>query len=92
MLPGRFVISNNLGVFAKTWKHLCPWTDEWIKMWDTHAVEYHSAIKREEILPFATICTELEDVTPSEINQRNTNTVGSHLCEASKNKTKKPGL
>ena len=35
---------------ARTWKQpRCPLTGEWIKkMWSTHTMEYHSAIKRNE--------------------------------------------
>ena len=36
-----------LFTIAKTWKQLkCPLTDEWIKMWYIHTMEYYSAIKR----------------------------------------------
>ena len=40
---------------AKTWKQPgCPSTEEWIKkVWDTYTMEYYSAIKRNEIMPFA---------------------------------------
>ena len=38
-------------------------------------MEYYSAIKKNKILPFATIWMELESITLSEISQRNTNTV-----------------
>ena len=39
---------------AKTWKQpKCPSTDEWIKkMWHIYTMEYHSAIKRNEILSY----------------------------------------
>ena len=31
----------------------CPLIDEWIKMWYTYKMEYYSAIKKNENLPFA---------------------------------------
>ena len=46
--------------------------DEWIrKMWctHTHTMEYYSAIKRKEILPFATTWMDLEVIMLSEITQ-----------------------
>ena len=64
--------------------------DEWIKkMWyvcththththtntHTHRVDYYSAIKKNEILPFATTWMELEGIMLSEINQRKTNII-----------------
>ena len=43
-----------LFTIAKTWKQpKCPLTDEWIKMWYTYKMEYYSAIKKNEIMPFA---------------------------------------
>ena len=45
-----------LSTIATLWKELkCPPTDEWIKkMWCIYAMEYYSAIKKNEILPSAT--------------------------------------
>ena len=44
-----------LFTIAKTWKQpKCPLTDEWIKkMWNIYTIEYYSAIKKKEIMPFA---------------------------------------
>ena len=45
--------------------------DEWIrKMWYIYTMEYYSAIKKDEILPFATMWVELERVMLSEISQQ----------------------
>ena len=44
-----------LFTIADTWKQpRYPSTDEWIKMWYIYTMEYYSAIKKNEILPFAT--------------------------------------
>ena len=54
---------------AETWKQpKCPLTDEWIKkMWYIYTVEYYSAIKRNEIMPFAAIWMDLEIIILSEV-------------------------
>ena len=59
---------------AKVWKEpKCPSMDEWIKkMWHIYTMEYYSAIKKNEILPFATTWMELECIMLSEISQRKT--------------------
>ena len=50
--------------------------DKWIKkMWYVYTMEYYSAIKEDEIVPFATTWMDLEGIMLSEISQRKTNTV-----------------
>ena len=44
--------------------------DEWIKkMWYIYTMEYYSAIRKNEILPFATTWMELEGIMRSEIRE-----------------------
>ena len=59
---------------AKVWKEpKCPLMDKWIKkVWYIYTMEYYSAIKKNEILPFATTWMELEGIMLSEISQRKT--------------------
>ena len=61
-----------LFTIAKTWKQpKRPSTDEWIKkMWYIYTMEYSSAIKRNEIMPFAATRMDLEIITLSEVNQK----------------------
>ena len=61
---------------AKTWKQpKCPLTDDWIKeMWYIYAMEYHSAIKRNEIMPFAAAWMDLEIIILSGVSQKEKDT------------------
>ena len=45
---------------------------------------YYSALKKNEILPFAATWMDLEGIVVSEISQTKTNTVGYHLYMESK--------
>ncbi|KAF0876214.1 LORF2 protein, partial [Crocuta crocuta] len=55
---------------AKIWKQSNISQDEWIKkIWYVYTVEYYSAIKRNEILPFAMMWMELEYIMLSGISQ-----------------------
>ena len=59
-----------MSTIAKLWKEpRCPSTDKWIKMWYIYTMEYYAAIKRNEILPFATTWMELESIMLSETSQ-----------------------
>ena len=55
---------------AKTWKQpKCPLTDEWIKMWYIYTMDYHSAIKKNKIMPFTATWMELDILILSEVSQ-----------------------
>ena len=47
----------------------CPSTEEWIKMLYIYTMEYYSAIKRKEIMPFAATWMDPEIVMLSEGSQ-----------------------
>ena len=62
-----------LFTIAKTWKQQpkCPLTDDWIrKMGYIYTMEYYSAIKKNEIMPFAATWMELETLPLSKVSQK----------------------
>ena len=73
-----------LFTIAKTWKQpKCPSREEWIKkMWYIYTMEYYSAIKKNEIMPFATTWMDLEIVIQSEVSQKEKNKyrILTHVC------------
>ena len=66
------VIIAALFTIAKTWKQpKCPPTDDWIrKMWYIYTMEYYSAIKKNDIMPFAATWMELQIHVVNEVNQK----------------------
>ena len=60
-----------LFTITQVWKQpKCPSIDEWIKqLWDIYTIEYYSAIKKKKVLPFETVCMNLENIMLSEISQ-----------------------
>ena len=61
-----------LFTIARTWKQpKCPSTDYWIrKKWYIYTMEYYSAIKKNDIKPFAATWMELENLILSEMSQK----------------------
>ena len=66
-----------LFTIAKVWKQpKYPSTGIWIKkMWFIFTMEYCSATKKNEIMPFAATWMDLEIIILSEISQRKTNII-----------------
>ena len=66
------MFTETLFTIAKTGKQpKCPSTDNQIrKMWYIYTREYHSAVKKNEIMTFAATWVELETLILSEVNQK----------------------
>ena len=60
-----------LFTIAKIWKQpKCPSVDEWIKKrWYIYTMEHYMAVRKKQMLPFATTWKELEDIMLSEKSQ-----------------------
>ena len=73
-----------LFAIAKIWKQpKCPSVDECIKqLWNIYTVEYYPAEKRKNILPFATVSMDLENIMLSEISksEKDKPHMISHIC------------
>ena len=60
-----------LFTIAKTWKQLkCPSAEKWIKMWCVYTMQYYSAIRKNEIMPFVATRMDLEIIILNEVRQR----------------------
>ena len=51
----------------------CPSIDEWIKKMHLYITEYYSAMKKNNIVPFATIWMDLEGIMLNEISPKGKN-------------------
>jgi hypothetical protein len=73
-----------LFTIAKLWKQpRCPTIDEWIKkMWYLYTMEFYSAMKKNEILSFASKWVELENIILSKViqSQKTKNHIFSLIC------------
>ena len=60
-----------LFTIAKIWKQpKCPSVEEWIqKLWYIYTMEYYTAERKKELLPFLTSWMELDNIMLSEISQ-----------------------
>ena len=59
-----------LFMVAKTWEQpKCPMIEDWI-MWYIYTMEYYSAIRKDEIVPFATTWKDLDNIMLSEMSVR----------------------
>ena len=75
---GNGPLKNQVGVLfsiAKTWKQpKRPSADEWLKkVWYIYTMEYYSAIKKNEMTPYAPTWMDLEMIILSEVRQRKIN-------------------
>ena len=56
-------------------------------MWYIYTMEYYSAIKKNEVMPFAVIQMDLERVILSEVGQRRRNIMTSFVWNLKRNDT-----
>jgi hypothetical protein len=68
----------SLFIIVRSWREpKCPSTEEWIrKMWYIYAMEYYSAIKKNDFMKFLEKWIELENIILSEATQSQNNTHG----------------
>ena len=79
------VLTAALLTVARTWKETkCLLSEECIKKWYIYTLEYYSAMKRDEIMPFVATRMVLEIVILSEVRQTRTHITWYHLYAESK--------
>jgi hypothetical protein len=72
-----------LFTITKLWKQpRCPTTDKWVKKMYLYTMEFYSAMKKNEILSFASKWMELENIILSEVSQaqKTKNLISSLIC------------
>ena len=73
-----------LFTIARSWKQTkCSSTDEWIKkMWYMYAMEYYSAIERNEIRSFVEMWMDVETVIQREVSlkEKNKYRILTYIC------------
>ena len=71
-----------LFTIAEEWKQLkCLLTDEWIKkIWYTYTMEYYSATKKNDILPFEATWMDLEGIMLNEMSEKDKYCMISFIC------------
>ena len=76
---------------AKTWKQpKCPLTEEWIrKVRHIYTVEYYSAIKKKETMPFAATWVDLETVILTEVKSQKYHDI-VYISNLKRNDTNEP--
>ena len=58
---------------VRKWQPKCPSAEEWIKIWCMYTMGYSSAIKKNEIMPFAETWMDLEIIILTEVSQTKIN-------------------
>ena len=58
-------------IIAKCWKQpKCPSVNEWVKkLWYIYTMEFYTAERKKELIPFATVWLELESIMLIEIRE-----------------------
>ena len=68
------MFTETLFIVSRAWQQpRCPSTDERLKKWYIHTMEYYSATKRKEVGSSLVIWRDLESVTQSEVSQKDSN-------------------